>query len=906
MKGKNHSFKSLCRVFLCCIWFWLALLPFPAFAITIADPFHGTDEYRVTGAGTVGDPYVIEISGTNNRITAVGLDLMAQQAPEGIWRVEHKAEDKIDYTLSFSTTIGTVIKAPLMLDVNAWQEEEGFLHLEVGEKDSQYLPATLVLDVSGFAGFKEGAVVTVRGKSNLRTRIQNNCLEFALENGGDHFLIAEGYEEPVEESPASSSSSSGTTGQFWDQPNDGGEAVAQEYTRAGTAELPFHVDLSSTRSSVVSGEAFGELKNNGQSRSFLWKDEKGMVLWSYLAEGSRMSLVKAEEEFDLAIDTGAHGGVVTAAFAHQGKFPGKLRVSLYVGNYFSHAAIVSIKGEKVDTAAVVDRGYITFWVEEGGSYTIADTGKTVASAQVPDAKAVSEETRDNIYTTLKYKGTGYGTVDEPLTLLGKLDDIFHASWKSMNTIAGYTATFNPAESSYDGTKVMKVMAEYRSPVTGKLIASYYIDGAQWRMTPESMKGPYYMDYKLNPSPGTIETALDAHSLYTGKYADRKEAALETLTQCTQSEDTVLFFMSRARDFAGVVNYKLDVSPYFQPGDLVNINYLLGSCNGDLYHGEAPNNAELLLEEASYSKYDRQTVVDAEGNISFPLYTGGFFTFSKGGVTAEREDNWLSSHRNGLSESTEGEISGDGAPGKIIGEQVEMKEELIEEEVSRDTHTATGTLVHAGDQDHLKEVNFTAQSEEGKVQVTGHLFDPTVSLQVIDETEKPADAGLSLSEGSKAFARYHIALKKPGGFTYQMQEEDYLDVTLSLGAGYSIYDQNLLFVKALGSDGQLTNEVFSSHSELDEKGQMYTTFRTARLSSFMVLRAADEKELTAAIALEQEYTSEATTALAEQSLEKEDENKTMKTILTATLAVLAMTAIITDIRRRSLKSGVERV
>lgn len=902
MKGKNRFLKSFCLGFICCIWFWLAPLPFPAFAITIADPFHGTDEYRVTGTGTAADPYVIGISGTNNRITNLGLDLMAQQAPEGIWRVEHRAEDKIDYTLSFSTTIGEVIKAPLMLDVNAWQEEEGFLHLEVGEKDSLYLPATLVLDVSGFAGFKEGAVVTVRGKSNLRTRIQNNCLEFALENGGDHFLIAEGYEEPVQESPASSSSSPGTTGQSWDQPNDAGEAVAQEYTRAGTAELPFHVDLSSTRSSLVPGEVFGELKNNSQSRSFLWKDEKGTVLWSYLAEGSRMSPVEAGKEFDLAIDTGANGGGVTAAFAHQGKFPGKLRVSLYLGAYFSHAAIVSVKGEKVDTAAVVDRGYVVFWVEEGGSYTISDTGETVASVQVPDAKAVSEETRDNIYTTCKYKGTGYGTADEPLTLLGKLDDTFHASWKSMNTIAGYTATFNPSESSYDGTKVMKVRVEYRSPVTGKLIASYYIDGAQWRMTPESMKGPYYMDYKLNPSSGTIETALDAHSLYTGKYADRKEAALETLIQCSQSEDTVLFFMSRARAFAGVVNYKIDVSPYFQPGDLVNINYLLGSCNGDLYHGEAPNNAELLLEEASYSKYDRRTVVDAEGYISFPLYTGGFFTFSQGGVTAEREDNWHSLQKEG----TEGDSPGEGASGKGKEEKLTTKEELVAEEVPQDTHTATGTLVRVGDQAHLKEVNFTAQGEEGKVRVTGHLFDPAVSLQVINETEKPADPGLSLPEGSKALAGYHITLKKPGGFTYQMQEEDYLDVALCLGPGYAIYDQNLLFVKAVDSDGQLTNEVFSAHSELDEAGQMYFAFRTTRLGSFVVLRAADEKELTAAIALKQEYTSEAATALAEQSLEKEDENKTMKTILTVTLAVLAMTVIITDIRRRSLKSGVERV
>ncbi|MCG8401176.1 MAG: hypothetical protein MJA84_06220 [Firmicutes bacterium] len=880
-----HCFLKKILVLTCFIFLGVLLLPANVFAVTISDPYNGTDEYSVSGSGTAADPYVIGISGTNNRIKETGLDLMREKTPEALWRVVHSVDGKTDYELRFSTAIGEVVKAPLTLDVTAWQEEEGFLRLEVGEKDSLYMPATLLLDVGGYAGFDDGVTVTVRGKTNLRTRVKENKIEFALENGGDHLLIAEGYAIPIDESKDDVSE----VEKVWDEPNEKGEAVAREYTRAGTAELPFNVALNSIGSSVVKGEAFSELKNSGQSRYFLWKDANDRVLWSYLAEGRRMSTVDPGKSFDLAIKTENNGGTVTAHFAHGGGFPGQLSVSLYVGDFLANASIVDIKGDDLTTTAVVDRGYIVFWVTRGGSYTVADTGETVLSASVPDAKAVDEETRDNIYTRFKYRGKGYGTVDEPLTLLGKLDDYFHASWKSMNTIAGYAATFNPVESSYDGTKLMKVMVEYRSPVTGKLISSLYVDGSQWRMTPENMKGPYYLDYKLNPNPAVIDAVLDAHSLYTGKYATRKEEALETLVHYSESDETVLFLMSRTRSFAGVINYKLDVSRYFSEGDLVDINYILGSCNGDLYHGEAPNNAELLLEEASYSKYDLQTVVDASGYISFPLYTGGFFMFSKGGETAEQEDSFNFSPK------------GDKNSPEAVAEKLQTVEELVEEEVAATTRTEIGTLVNTGDSG-LKESNFTAQSQDPNVRVTGYLHNPEVSLAITDKTGGLADTTFNLPEGRKALAKHNIALKKKSGFTYHMNEDDYLDVTLGLGADYSIYDEDLLYVNQLGSDGQLTNEVFASHSELAADGNMYFTFRTTHLGSFVVLRMPEEDDLTAAIALKQEYTSEATTALAEQSLIKEDENKTMKTILMATFTGLFIGVIITDIRRRRAKAG----
>lgn len=857
----------------------------PVFAATILDPFNGTEEYSVTGGGTALDPYVIGLTGSNNRIPGAGLDLMKSQAPEAIWLVQHKVNGKIDYTLRFSTSIADVINAPLTLDVTAWQEEEGILNVEVGEKDSRYMPATLSLDVSGYSGFSEGTSVTVGGKTSLRTIVKNGFVEFALNNGGDHILTAEGFEKSPEEKNSTHSQESDK--QIWDKPNDTGEAVARQYTRAGTVELPFVVDLSSEASALVRGDVFSNMKNSGQSRSFQWSDENGRLVWSYFAEARRLRDINLQEEFDFAIDISGSAGKMKAVFSQKGRFPGKLAISIYVEEYFRDASIVSIKSDDKDTKSVVDRGYITFWIEQGGIYTVSDTGETVASAMVADARAVSEDTRDNIYTQNKYKGTGLGTEDEPLTILAKLDDTFHASWKSMNTIAGYAATFNPSEDSYDGTKLSKVMVEYRSDVTGKLIASVYIDGSQWRITPESMKGPYYLDYKLNPNAATIEAALDAHSLYTGKYASRKAGALETLTHYSQSPDTLLFFMRRTRSFAGVINYTLDVSRYYKPGDLVNINYVLGSCNGDLYHGEAPKNAELLLEEASYSKYDLQTLVNASGYILFPVYTGGFFTVSKFGETQEKEDSY----------TTKALSDGEGAEyGLNTKEKVTTKQELINETVAKDTHTETGVLVNFGQKD-LKDSNFSANSEDGRVYAAGYISEENVSLSVSDETER---LRFNLSDGKIVVAGYDINLKKQSGFKYTMNEGDYLDIRICLGETYSVYDESLLFVRCVGDDGQLTNEIFSSHSELETDGNMYFTFRTTHLSKFVIVKTTDKNELLSAVALKQEHTSEASTVLAEQSLQKEDENKTMKMILILTVSVFALFVIVTDIRRRRLK------
>lgn len=94
MKRLNRLTRIILWTGICCLSLWLWLLPLPVGAVTIADPFHGTDEYSVTGTGTAADPYVIGLTGINNRITHVGLDAMAAQAPEAIWLVEHRLMTK--------------------------------------------------------------------------------------------------------------------------------------------------------------------------------------------------------------------------------------------------------------------------------------------------------------------------------------------------------------------------------------------------------------------------------------------------------------------------------------------------------------------------------------------------------------------------------------------------------------------------------------------------------------------------------------------------------------------------------------------------------------------------------------------------------------------------------------------
>jgi len=834
------------------------------FAITIDDPFISGEGYSVTGTGSIDDPYRIKLIGENNCLSESALTHIKENSEDSMWMIEHYIDEKNDYSFRFSSSIIDCIQGTFDLDLIYKQNEEGIVDVIISEKDSSFLPISLIMDVSNFEGFEEGDIVTVSGNTRAKVQVIDNKIDIPIDKGGNHVLTVLGYEKEVEyveeERPSD---------EVWDTANENGIAITDDYVNAGSSELPFNFDMTNRSNTFVGGKMFNELSNNKQSCLFLYKGDDSKISWSYLVSGSKCTPVDNDEKFDL--ETTFDGTNIHVACPY--KFPCRMKMTIHVGDYFNDAIIVDVKGKQCKTSVVVDRGYITFWIEEGGKYLVSDTGETVESLSVNDAKLVSDKSRDNMYTMKSYKGSEFGTIDDPLVILGKLDDFFWASWRSMNTIAGYSSEMNVDESTYNPNACMHVSIENRSFNTGKLISSILINGNEWRMTPEDMKGPYYLDYKLNPSKSIIENVLDAHSLYTGKYAERKEGAIEVLTSYAESEEDVLFLMSRTRAFAGAINYKLDMSKYFERGDILTLKYILGSANGDMYHGRAQNNAELLLEENSYTKYDCKVVVDSFGYISFPLYTGGFYCISKTGETEAVVDT-LS-----LNDDTDVEEKESARESKISKKIQKNEIKMIEENVAAEKHNETGVLVETKLDEFVKKPNYSKKYKNSYVE--GYLKDDSVDLFI------------EINEYA-----LNVKLKKQSGFNYRMNADEYFDITVNLGSNYSIHDENKLYIKYIEGK-KITSEAFSTNSEIDQNGDMQFTFRTSHVGDFEIFHAENQEELANAISLKQEYTSEATTMLAERSVEKNDSNKTIKYILMITLSILIILIIITEIRRKSV-------
>lgn len=827
--------------------------------------------YEVNGSGTGAAPYHFYLHPQVNNLDNDALQLMQEEAPGAIWLAEHRTDGITDYTLRFSSSFAANATAPFSLDLEFDLQQEGIVSIAF-DRGGILFPATLSLDVSRFSGFTDGKSVTITGGANTRSYVTNGMLEIPLDTASDCLLTAAGYEPAAEDIPDEPTEERGT----WDTPDENGQTVTEDYVHAGSAELPFFYNLSDTGDTVLTGQDFHDLAEKFQSRLFLWKDPSGTILWSYLVEGQRMTDVPLDAKYDL--HTTLNGN--TLEIAYPDVFPGKIKATIYVGDKFPNATIVRILGPDGNTAAVVDRGYIQFWVTSGGEYQLEDSGNTVSSRTVTDAKLISESSRDNMYTTQNYKGVlPYGSDDEPLTILGKLDDFFWASWRSINTVAGYSPDMNASEATYDPSRIMNVSIEYRSPSTGKLIASVSIHGGEWRMTPENMKGPYYMDYKLNPSRTVIENTLAHHSLYIGKYADRRPEAVDTLTDLSNSKDYVLFLMSRTRSFAGAIHYKIDMSQYFKPGDIVQFHYLLGSCNGDLYHGEAPISSELLIEEATYSRYDGNYVVDANGYVEFPLYTGGFFVFSKAGQTEATKDFWQPD------KTANPEKLSAPSPSETTKELVTEKE-IMQEDVVAETHTETGVLTEQRVHPQTETPNFHA--EDCGITADGYLSQPAVGFAAEQVETHPGGR-----------AAYHISLTKSSGFPAILSDGDYLELNIPLGGGYSIHDEKLLYLKCWKNESY-TDEVFPAHSDLDADGKMQFICRITHPGTYEVFVASSREVLTSAVSLKQEYTAEAATLLAEQSLKHNDEAKTIRYWATATLLVLLICLVGTEIRRKKIK------
>ncbi len=325
---------------------------------------------------------------------------------------------------------------------------------------------------------------------------------------------------------------------------------------------------------------------------------------------------------------------ITTTAEQYGAAPCTVKVD--VGSYFDDAAVVGIQGEGQTTGAVVDEGYIEFYLTKHGSFTVSDTGKTVVSMTLTDN--LGSQSTDND----AYKGTGNGMKEKPLTVLADFANLasdvkkLQATWKGYNVFAGFDTVGTTARNS---GAVKKILVEDRDETTGKLLGSFYVDGSQWQATQEADKGPYYMNYLLDPTDEYITSgyALDNHYSYTGNAAggeERRTSALKLIKSVRDSKDSALFVQSRLRDYAGPITFKIYVGGLgkFEPGDTVGIAYLLGSSNRNVYHGIKPDLATLLADEPTYSKYYQDagltSIVDTDGYLSFTLYNGGYFALSK--------------------------------------------------------------------------------------------------------------------------------------------------------------------------------------------------------------------------------------------------------------------------------------
>ncbi|MCT4620221.1 MAG: S-layer homology domain-containing protein [Marinisporobacter sp.] len=317
-----------------------------------------------------------------------------------------------------------------------------------------------------------------------------------------------------------------------------------------------------------------------------------------------------------------------------GRVPGKVRVNL--DNKFSNTSIVNISGQGIKTSAVVGEGMIEFDAKKYGEYVIKDTKKSTR-----DYFTESMRTKDMSVGAYK----GIGSTEDPYTLISTFADVpmelykLQAAWKGYNYLAGYPTMDSKKDSDYlksfDKSHVLALLVEDRDENTGRLRGSFFIDGSLWLHVTGNNKGPYYMNYMLDPTDTYLTSgyALDNHYLYSDNIpngAERKKEAIKKIKAVRNSTTSALFFNYRMRDFSGPIVFTVDVSESgkFKPGDVVSVHYLLGSSDRNLFHGIKPEPDTLIKQEPTFRKHYQDkgmtVTVDDNGYLSLPLYNGGYF------------------------------------------------------------------------------------------------------------------------------------------------------------------------------------------------------------------------------------------------------------------------------------------
>ncbi|WP_169515439.1 S-layer homology domain-containing protein [Anaerovorax odorimutans] len=314
---------------------------------------------------------------------------------------------------------------------------------------------------------------------------------------------------------------------------------------------------------------------------------------------------------------------------------------------FTNASVVKISSAVgYTTYAVVVSQKINFYIPKG-EYVITDSGETVSSLADKGYKIDQLTGFGQTPQELRYKGSNRGTEEEPLTIMSRFftEDALNLAeepksvsltFRLLSLIAGYDT-----EGVTNNHTPYYMVVEDRNESTGKLEASFTIDGSRLKPCYHAgwFRSPRTYGILLNPSDTLIKGYLDTpsdilnttyHTLYVSDtYPERYEAALETLKAVRDDGNKVLMMHTQTRDFPGPVTFKLDVSKYFNNGDTVNVNYLLGAGNVNLYHGLSPKPTDeyMMALESTYIKNNTSAEVK-DGYITFDLKNGGYFELVK--------------------------------------------------------------------------------------------------------------------------------------------------------------------------------------------------------------------------------------------------------------------------------------
>lgn len=318
-----------------------------------------------------------------------------------------------------------------------------------------------------------------------------------------------------------------------------------------------------------------------------------------------------------------------------GKVPGDISINL--DKSFENGTIVNIKGNGIDTKSVVDNGKIKFYSDKHGEFQVSSTGKYIEDYFAENLQSE---------TMKQYAYKGKGTVTEPYVVLSKFADTpmerfkLQAAWKGYNVMAGYSGMeyYNDSDyiSSYDKSKVCVLRCEDRDFKTGKLKGAFEVNGNLWMFVNGKDKGPYYMNYLIDPTDQFITSgyALDNHYLYNNDNVEnvqqRKEEAVKKIKSVRDSKTSALFFNYRMRDYSGPIKFTVYVgdNAKFKAEDKISIKYLLGAGDRNLYHQVKPEPEQLIKLEPTYAKFYQDkgaySIVDESGYLTFDLYNGGYF------------------------------------------------------------------------------------------------------------------------------------------------------------------------------------------------------------------------------------------------------------------------------------------